>query len=221
MSKQKVVAFVPLRSNSKRIPGKNQIPLGGHPLAWWVCDALLKSEEIDEVYVFCSSEDSIAGLPSDVKLLKRDVSLDSDSTKGMEIYRSFVDCVEAEVYVLAHATSPFIKVKTISDAVRSVVQGDYDSAFTVMPQQTFAWYQDKPLNYELSNIVRTQELEPIYFETSALYIFKRDVLARNHRRIGSKSKMIVTVGAEALDIDNPEDLELALAYAEFGELSKR
>jgi CMP-N-acetylneuraminic acid synthetase len=197
MSKQKVVAFVPLRPNSKRIPGKNQIPLGGHPLAWWVCDALLKSDEIDEVYAFCSSEYSIEGLPSDVKFLKRDVSLDSDSTRGIEIYRSFIDSVEAGVYVLAHATSPFIKVKTISDGVRSVVHGDYDSAFTVAPQQTFTWYQNKPLNYDLSNIVRTQELEVIYFETSALYIFERDVLARDGRRIGFNSRMIITNGAEA------------------------
>lgn len=221
MSKKKVVAFVPLRPNSKRIPGKNQIPLGGHPLAWWVCDALLKSDEIDEVYAFCSSEYSIEGLPSDVKFLKRDVSLDSDSTRGIEIYRSFIDSVEAGVYVLAHATSPFIKVKTISDGVRSVVHGDYDSAFTVAPQQTFTWYQNKPLNYDLSNIVRTQELEVLYFETSALYIFERDVLARDGRRIGFNSRMIITNGAEALDIDNPEDFDLARAYAEFGELSNR
>lgn len=221
MVRKKVVAFVPLRANSKRIPGKNQIPLGGHPLAWWVCSALLKSDDIDEVYAFCSSKESMAGLPSGVKYLERSGELDGDTIKGLQIYLSFVECVDADVYVLAHATSPFLREATISNAVRSVLHEDHDSAFTVMSAQTFAWYQGQPLNYGLSNVVRTQELEPIYFETSALYVFEREVLTRHQRRIGFNPKMVVTTGSEAVDIDNPDDFELARAYVELGELSEK
>ena len=67
----KTVAFVPIRLNSKRVTGKNLKPLGGKPLMCHVLDTLSKVSGIDEVYVYCSSEEIIRYLPEGVKFLKR------------------------------------------------------------------------------------------------------------------------------------------------------
>ena len=126
----KVVAFVPIRLNSKRVVGKNLKPLGGKPLMWYILETLAKVENIDEVYVYCSSEEIIPYLPKGIKYLKRSEWLDRDETLGEEIYDAFTKEVDADVYMLAHTTSPFIKEETISNAIDKVTSGEYDSAFS-------------------------------------------------------------------------------------------
>ena len=185
----KTVAFVPLRLNSQRVAGKNLRLLGGEPLMCHILRTLAGIGEIDEVYAYCS--------------------LDRDTTLGREIYDSFTADVEADLYVLAHATSPFIRAETVADALRHVRSGEYDSAFSAEKIQTFAWFEGRPLNYALDDIPRTQTIEPVYIETSAFFIFPRTLWCGRGRRIGEKPYMAVVDRIEGLDIDNPEDFTMA------------
>ena len=86
----KTVAFVPIRLNSKRVVGKNLKLLGNKPLLQYILETLVKVGNIDEVYVYCSSEEIIPLLPQGVKFLKRSELLDRDETLGKEIYNAFV-----------------------------------------------------------------------------------------------------------------------------------
>ena len=205
----KVVAFVPIRLNSKRVVGKNLKMLGDKPLLQYILDTLVDTAAIDEVYVYCSCEEIKPLLPQGVKFLKRDESLDRDETLGQEIYDAFTKDVDADVYILAHTTSPFIKAETIENAVKQVTEGGYDSAFSAQKVQTFAWYKGAPLNYALKQIPRTQTIEPVYFETSAFYIFRKEVWTVAHQRIGENPYMAIVDPIEGIDIDNPEDFEFA------------
>ena len=182
----KTVAFVPIRLNSQRVAGKNLRPLDGSPLMCHILKTLTEVEGIDEVYVFCSDEGIRALLPEGVRLLLRDPSLDSDTTLGREIYDSFTARVGADLYILAHATSPFIRAATLADALGKVRSGEYDSAFSAEKVQTFAWFEGRPLNYALDNIPRTQTIEPVYIETSAFFIFSRELWCGRGRRIGHR-----------------------------------
>jgi len=74
--------------------------------------------------------------------------------------------------------------------------------------QTFCWYKEKPLNYQLDDVIRTQDIEPIFVETSGFYIFPKKLLKEN-RRIGKKPWMQEVGSHEAIDIDEEEDYELA------------
>lgn len=210
---KKVVAFIPLRMNSKRVPGKNLYSLRGKPLFYWICLTLTRSQLINEVYVYCSDESVVPLLPDGCKFLQRSTELDGDLVEGADIYRAFASEVSADIYVLAHATSPFLTLEKIDAGVEAVTSGKFDSAYSAVGQQTFAWFQGKPLNYQLNRVVRTQELEPVYFETSGFYIYESELLEKYGRRIGFRSKPILTKGAEALDIDNHEEMELAVAYS--------
>lgn len=210
----KAVAFVPIRLNSKRVVGKNLKLLGGKPLLQYILETLVCVPQIEEVYVYCSQESIIPYLPKGVKFLKRDESLDSDETLGKEIYDAFTKEIDADVYMLAHTTSPFIKAETISNALDMVINGSHDSAFSAQKIQTFTWYNGKPLNYDLKEIPRTQTIEPIYVETSAFYIFKREVWTEQHQRVGNSPYMAITDAIEGVDIDNPEDFEFATKIIE-------
>ncbi|MBO7194230.1 MAG: acylneuraminate cytidylyltransferase family protein [Bacteroidaceae bacterium] len=205
----KVVAFVPIRLNSKRVVGKNLKMLGDKPLLQYILDTLKETPSIDEVYVYCSQEDICPLLPQGVKFLKRNEMLDRDETLGQEIYDAFTKEVDADIYVLAHTTSPFIKAATVDNAVRQVIDRHYDSAFSAQKVQTFSWYKGHPLNYNLKEIPRTQTIEPVYFETSAFYVFRKEVWTEAHQRIGEKPYMAIVDPIEGIDIDNPEDFEFA------------
>ena len=209
----KTVAFVPIRLNSQRVAGKNLRQLGGKPLLCHILDALRQCRHIDETYVYCSDEHIRPLLPEGVRFLRRDERLDRDTTLGREIYDAFTAEVEADLYVLAHATSPFIRPETIDGALEKVQSGEYDSAFSAEKIQTFAWYEGRPLNYSLDRIPRTQTIEPVYVETSAFFIFSRALWCGRHRRIGERPYMAVVDRIEGLDIDYPEDFAMAEVIA--------
>jgi len=205
----KTVAFVPIKLHNQRLPGKNLLPLRGVPLCVHVFSTLLKVPEVDEVFAYCSDDSLKDVLPPGVTFLKRDKDLDGDCVKGGQIYRSFIQNVDADVYVLAHATSPFTQPETVEKALGAVLTGDYDSAFSAERIQTFAWYRGKPINYDLDDVPRTQDIDPVWIETSGFYIFKKDVFVEKGQRIGSKPFIAEVSGLETVDIDESKDYEMA------------
>ncbi len=212
----KTVALVPIKLNSQRLPHKNILDIAGHPLCWHICNSLVQAKGVDEVYVYCSDEEVTKYLPEGAKFLQRDKKLDGDLVKGFDIYDAFIKEVDADVYVLAHTTSPFIKVSSIENALSHILSGENDSAFSAERIQTFAWYDGKPINYDLNDVPRTQDMEPIWVETSAFFMFKKEIFTEHHRRIGFNPFIQEVSGIEAVDIDEPKDFELAchLAAAE-------
>ena len=169
---------------------------------------------IDEVYVYCSDKEVMKYVPRGVIFKQRDARLDGDTIMGFDIYQSFMKEVEADIYVLAHTTSPFLKKESIESAVSHVRSGLYDSAFSAEKVQTFAWYKGAPINYDLNDVPRTQDMEPIWVETSGFYIFSKELFTKHRRRIGFNPFIQEVEGMEALDIDEPKDYELACKMIE-------
>ena len=214
----KIVALVPIKLNSQRLPHKNILPLAGNSLCCHIVNTLVKVKKIDEVFVYCSDETVEKYLPVGAIVKKRDKRLDNDLVKGSEIYRSFINDIDADIYVLAHTTSPFIKLKSIEEALDHVLKKEYDSAFSARRVQTFAWYQGKPINYDLDDVPRTQDMEPIWIETSAFFIFRKELFTKYNRRIGFHPYIQEVSGLEAIDIDEQEDYEMALRLLEMENL---
>jgi len=207
----KIVTFIPIKLNSQRLPNKMLLPLGNKLLCQYIFDILLEVQKIIDldIYCYCSDETILKYLPKGIIFLKRDTSLDSNETKGIDIYKSFCNKIDADIYGLFHATSPFIKKESIITGLNKVINENYDSSFSCSKIQTFCWFDKKPLNYDFKNIVRTQEINPIYWETSAFYIFKKDILINFNRRIGFNPHLVETDKIESVDIDEKEDYELA------------
>lgn len=206
----KIIAIVPMKLNNRRLPQKNTKNFtNGKPLCYYILSTLLTVEKIDEVYVYCSNPDIQEFIPERVKYLKRSTSLDQDTTSMTEVLTCFTKEVPADIYVMTHTTAPFISKDSIVKGLDAVMSGEYDSSFAAKKLQDFLWKDGKPFNYDLTNIPRTQDLPPLYEETSGFYIYRKEVMSELHRRIG-ETPFIVEVGEiEATDIDEAEDFMIA------------
>lgn len=206
----KIVAVVPMKLNNTRLPQKNTKPFtNGRPLCCYILKTLLSIDKIDEVFVYCSNEKICDFIPSGVKYLKRSASLDTDKTSMNEVLSAFANDVFADIYVMTHTTAPFISAESIEKGIDAVLSGMNDSAFAAKKLQDFLWKNGTPFNYSLENIPRTQDLEPLYQETSGFYIYERHVITELGRRIGQSPFIVEVNEIEAVDIDEKEDFEIA------------
>ena len=206
----KVIAVVPMKLNNKRLPQKNTKRFtNGAPLCYYILSTLMKVKGIDDVFVYCSNPDIQEFIPAGVKYLKRSDSLDQDTTKMNEVLKSFAKDVQADIYVMTHTTAPFVRAESIEIGLNAVLSGEYDSSFAAKKLQDFLWKDGMPFNYELNNIPRTQDLPPLYEETSGFYIYRNEVMTKMNRRIGNKPYIVEVGEIESVDIDEAEDFEIA------------
>lgn len=204
-----VVAIMPIKTNNERLPGKNTKILGEKPLLRYELDTLLSTRKMENIYVYCSDETIKFFLPEQVTFLKRPKYLDLPTSNFTQIFESFMRSVDAEIYVYAHATAPFISKETMEECIDKVCSGEYDSAFCATQIQDYLWKNGEPLNFDASNLPRSQDLDVIYRETSGIYVFTREVFLQTKRRIGNRPYIKEVSYKEAVDINNPEDFELA------------
>ena len=208
----KTVALIPIKMGSKRVPGKNIRPFfDGTPLMFFIQQACLDTKNIDEVYIYCSDDAVIPYVLPNVRYLKRPKFLDGDNVNANDIIREFIKTVDADIYVNAHTTSPFAKPETIEECVEKVASGEYDSSFCAEAIRTFMWENGKPINFDPSHFPRTQDLPLIYGETSIAYVFTKQSFLMHNRRLGTKPFIKEVSKIEAIDIDYPEDFDIANA----------
>lgn len=206
----KTVAFVPIKLNSERLPLKNIKPFtNGEPLISYILSTLKKARGIDEIYVYCSDEKIKEYLPEGILFLKRDPYYDLSTTSFNEVLSSFAKLVKADVYVLTHATAPFMTTQSIEKGVEAVAGGRYESAHAVALLKEFLWKDGKPLNYQLDSIPRTQDLPDIFTETCGLYVYTADLILNKGRRISDDPFLIEVNKIEACDINDEDDFIIA------------
>lgn len=206
----KTIAIVPIKLNNERLPNKNIKPFdNGAPLCHYIFETLKQVKNIDEIYVYCSNSKIQDFIPKGIKFLKRSETLDQNTTKINEVLSAFAQDVPADVYVMSHATAPFISPQSIEKGLQAVLQQGFDSAFAVRRIQTFLWKDGKPFNYNLNDIPRTQDLPPIFEETSGFYIYRSEVITELNRRIGDNPYMVEVNAIESCDIDTQEDFDVA------------
>lgn len=211
----KIAACVPIKLNNERCPGKNTRLLGDKPLISYVLDELSNVELLDEVYVFCSSAEIEQYLSGRAKHLVRPKYLDEPTSNFTQIFTEFMDRVDADIYVYAHATAPFVKAETMTECIEKVMGGEYDSAFTATMIQDFLWKNGKPLNFDAQNLPRSQDIEPIFRETSGVYAFTKETFKKLKRRVGDKPYIKEVSQKEAVDINTEDDFIFAQKMLDF------
>lgn len=204
-----ITSIMPIKMNNERLPGKNIRLLGDKPLLQYELDNLIVTNLLNEIYVYCSDEQIISFLPNGVQFLKRPSVLDLPTSNFTQIFDSFMRTVDADIYVYAHATAPFVSVNTMKKCINAVASGEFDSAFCATKIQDYLWENNAPLNFDATNLPRTQDLNPIYRETSGVYVFTKDVFKKLRRRIGEKPFIAEVSLKEAVDINTSEDFKLA------------
>jgi CMP-N-acetylneuraminic acid synthetase len=207
----RIVALVPMRHHSQRIPGKNYRLLAGRPLYQHIITTLLACQEIDEVVIDTDSQEIIEGLRENyptVTILERPEHLRADETAMNEILAYDTSQVEADFYLQTHSTNPLLRVVTVSLAIKQFLANypAHDSLFSVTRLQTRLWDQlGRAINHNPAILLQTQDLPPVFEENSCLYIFTRDILLARRNRLGERPLLYEIDAAEAWDIDNELD----------------
>lgn len=212
---KKISAFVPLKLESRRLPNKNFLRLGDRPLAYHIFKTLQSLPEISDVYCYTSQPQILEFLPDEIQLLMRPPRLDKNQVKANELFQYAIGQIDSELIVLAHATGPFVKKESIQQGIDKVLFDKYDCAFSVLSQRTYAWFKGKPLNYNPKDMDQTQDLSPVYLETSGFYVFKKEDYIKNGTRIGANPFFVEVDFKESIDIDEPEDFSLATLLNNF------
>lgn len=211
----KLVALLPMKAHSERIPEKNFRPIAGKPLFRWMLDSLLATDSIDHVLINTDAraELAAAGLEPNERVVIRDrkPELMGDFVSMNRILADDIAAVPADLYVMTHVTNPLLRTETIAAAIGALEAApDKDSLFTVTRYQTRFYRADgSPVNHDPDRLVRTQDLEPWFEENSCLYLFTASSFAATQARIGSAPLMFETPRTESIDIDEPEDWRLA------------
>jgi len=218
----RTVALLPMKANSQRVKGKNFRVLHGKPLFRWILDSLLALAQIDEVIINTDARHILAknGLVDGSRVTIRDRAPDlcGDQVSMNLILGDDVANTEADTYLMTHTTNPMLSRASIGAALAAyrdaVAKGSADSLFSVNKTQTRFYRADaSPVNHDPDNLIQTQDLEPWFEENSCLYIFSPASFSRTGARIGTKPMMFVTPGLESVDIDTPDDWDLAQAVA--------
>lgn len=211
MKLSRIVAFVPMRHHSVRVPGKNYRELAGKPLYQHILDSLLTCPEITEVVVDTDSQTIVDGLGElypQVRVILRPEHLRADTTPMNEVLLYDTAQVEADLYLQTHSTNPLLSAATLSKAIRTLVANypAYDSLFSVTRMQKRLWDGlTRPLNHNPAILLRTQDLPPVYEENSCIYLFTRQTLEIRRNRLGERPYMFEMDAAEAWDIDEEID----------------
>ncbi|WP_321413330.1 acylneuraminate cytidylyltransferase family protein [uncultured Desulfobacter sp.] len=224
MTTNKIVALLPIKANSQRVKGKNFKPLHGKPLFRWILDTLLAIEDVDRVVINTDAREILAGnglTDSDrVMIRDRKPELCGDNVSMNLILADDVAGLDADCYLMTHATNPFLSTDTILEGLRmfkeKIQTGEADSVFTVNKIQTRFYREDcSAVNHDPDNLIQTQDLEPWYEENSNLYLFTKESFTATNARIGKKPAMLISPKFESIDIDEPEDWEFAQIAAQY------
>ena len=202
----RVVALVPMRHSSERVPGKNYRELAGRPLYAHIIRTLLDSGVVDQVVVDTDSPTVTEGMASafpEVLVLERPEHLRAGEVPMNDVILHDIGQVPADLYLQTHTTNPLLRPETVRKAVETFTGSpEHDSLFTVTALHTRLWSQDgKPMNHDPKVLLRTQDLPPVYEENSNLYLFSGDLLRSTGSRIGSNPLLFPVEAEEALDID--------------------
>ncbi|MFG1966430.1 N-acetylneuraminate synthase family protein [Nonomuraea sp. NPDC049028] len=218
----RVLAVVPARGGSAGVPLKNLAPVGGIPLVTRAVRAALRSELIDRVVV---STDH-AGIAEAAKeagahVVDRPEELSGSTASSESAVLHALDTLgeDPEVVVLVQCTSAFIDSEDLSAAVRKVLDGEADAVVSGLPTHEFLWTPaGAGINHDPAFRPRRQDREPQFRENGAFYVMRTSGLREHgHRFFGTIAVQPVPV-RHAIEIDDPEDLELARALAPFVDL---
>ena len=217
----KIVALLPMKGNSERVPNKNLKDFSGKPLYHRVMETLLSSSFINYVVVNTDSEaiksDISKNFDDRVIVIDRPVEIRGDFVSMNKVIECDINNVVADIYLQTHSTNPLLKTESVDRAIEKMIslleEKSLDSVFSVTRLQTRLYKgSGEPFNHNPEELLRTQDLEPLFEENSNFYIFtKESFFNSGEKRIGLKPFMFEIDKIEAVDIDEPQDFIIAEA----------
>lgn len=217
---KRVMAIIPARGGSKRLPRKNVLPLAGKPLIGWSIDAALNSQYVDHVFVSTDDEEiaEVArGFGIEVPEL-RPAELASDTASSASVLTYTVEKFgpQAEIIVLLQPTSPLRTAEHIDQALELFIAKQALSVVSVTPcEHSPLWANTLPDDHSMGTFLpsqaqaRSQDLKPYYRLNGAVYALDADDLKRKGAiEYSERTFAYVMENRYSLDIDTQWDFDL-------------
>ena len=148
---------------------------------------------------------------------KRPENLNSDNTSGDDLLSHIIDKVKSEIVGQLHVTTPFLKASTIQSAIDKISSDpSINSVIGVIERHNRFWHKGSPINHDINNLIRTQDLVPVYEESPDIYFFRRSSFIKYKRRVCEKVGFVIVDSIEGLDIDTINDFNLAETFLKLG-----
>ncbi len=222
----KILALIPARGGSKRLPGKNIRLLGGKPLIVWSIDAAKGIPEICDILV--STDDPvIAAICSDAGAYVpwlRPSELATDTASSVDVALHALDWYEAEKgavdgLLLLQPTSPFRTKKTVARGIELFSNNAHQSVLGVSPTHAHPMWTLKiegdylvPFMKEHGLQTRSQDLPSAFVVNGSFYLTSPAELRACGSFVGAKTvPLLIESSQEALDIDTEWDWAVANA----------
>ncbi|XP_013866042.1 N-acylneuraminate cytidylyltransferase [Austrofundulus limnaeus] len=230
VKKQHVAAVILARGGSKGIPLKNIKPLAGIPLLGWVLRAAADSEMFDSIWVSTDHDDIEKVAKSwGAQVHRRSRKVSRDSSTSLETIKEFLeDNEDVDVICNIQATSPCLHPSHLKQALKKVLEGPFDSVFSVVRRHQFRWTEVKegsdecthPENLDPAKRPRRQDWDGELYENGSFYICKRELVLEEGRLQGGKVTYFEMEPQHSVDIDVDIDWPVAeqrvLRYGYFG-----
>lgn len=206
-----------MKGHSERVPNKNIRDFCGKPLYHRVLESLLASRYIREVVIDTDSEIIAADAASfqRVRIIDRPEAIRGDFVSMNVIIAHDLSLSPGEHFLQTHSTNPLLTSATIDRAAEAYFAGlgTNDSLFSVTRWQTrFYDREGRAVNHNPAELLRTQDLPPLFEENSNFYLFSRTSFREaGDKRIGLKPLMFEVGRLEAVDIDEESDFRIAEA----------
>ena len=216
-----MIALLPMKGNSERIPNKNLKKLNNKRLFYYIADKLSESSLFDFIVINTDSKEisdlALSRYGNGVKIIERPSHLLGDHISMNSIIKHDISIIGENLdYFQTHSTNPFLKTKTIKQAVELYKKGiqkiELDSIFSVNTLNARLYdHNIKAINHNPSLLERTQDLDDVYLENSNFYIFSGKSFNLSNHRIGKNPKPFKMnfSSIESLDIDTHDEWEFA------------
>ena len=219
----RVVALIPARKGSKRLPDKNTLSLAGKPLIAWTIEAALKSEYINEVIVSTDSEHirqvSIKHGATAPFLRPKSLSGDMATTDDVLLHAiKTLKLTQSDVLVLLQPTSPLRNSLDIDNALEEFKFEQVKGVVSVCEcEHSPLWSNSLPDNLSMEGFLRdeitskrSQDLPVYYRLNGAIYAYRVSYLLKHLKRYYSEAIRASVIPSErSVDIDNQLDFDFA------------
>jgi CMP-N,N'-diacetyllegionaminic acid synthase len=218
MKTHKVLAIIPARKGSKRLPGKNTLPLNGKTLIEHTILAASDCNLIDDI-VITTDDDKIEAISSNYNVIchRRADRLSDDESNLVDVVKDVCKHYDHGILVLLQPTSPFRSTKHILEALTLFQNKNANAVISMVrskvPVEWIGHLDDEGCMdglIEKQHQVQSQQLKESYHPNGAIYIIKRSVfLDQNTFYPKSNVYAYKMDHITSLDIDDQLDYELA------------
>ena len=219
----KIVSLITARGGSKGIPYKNIKHINGKPLVSYSITESIKSN-VDETWV--STEDEKIkeiSLEYGAKVIDRPHHLANDIVMPDDSILHFAENVDFDWVVFMHPTSPLIKYQYINNGLELMKSGKYDSVFSgTLEHWIPRWDMDvNPVDWDIYDRPRRQDMKNTYIENGMLYITKRENLLESKLRYSGKIGVVKIPLMDSFQVDSKDDFDLIERLIKLGEENVR